>query len=958
MHGAQSQGINMLNTLQDKPIWGGWLKGVLAAMLLAASGAALAANVTVNLCAKAGTVTLPGAVSLPVWGYASSCAAAITAPGGPVIAVDVGDVVTVNLSNNLAVASGLLFQGQSMVPDATGAAALSGTKTYTFTANRPGTHLYEAALLPNAQHQVAMGLYGALIVRPAPVALTGVSVTPASGPTRTDAAATYTTGSNVVADAAAVAADIGAAVSGAGIPFGTTITAVTDGVSSTMSAPAAAAYGASTVYNDEAVLVLSEIDPALNGSANPAAFDMRNFVARYFLINGKAYPDTAPIASAAGNAVLLRYLNAGVKHHSMAVLGLRQNFVAKDAGLLPTLTHNVAAETLATGQTGDAIATVPASVTTASKFAVHDASLMLRNAGAPGFGGMLTFVTAGAGAPVTGPATSGVTLAPNKSNGSGSVAVGASINSASSTVAAAEYFIDSMGANGSGIALSGTFGTASVSVSGTLSTAQLAALAAGNHSIFVHGQDATGTWGAFSSAVLNLDKAGPTSSGLALTPNPSSGSVNVALHATGSDSATGGSNITAAEYFKGAAACTTLACLNGTGTAMTVNVAAPTASLDATIAAPVTGGIVSVHSMDALGNWGPFATITLNVASAPPTVAAVSANPTPNNGARPYSVNQPVVKVLATVQSAGSTIVGAEGFIDAVGANGSGFVFSPSDGVFNGASEMAFADIPLSTVAALSNGNHMIYVHGKDGVGNWGVINPATCVAATACAVLVIDKTPPTVSVSVSPANGTVLFGSSFTLNVTSNDVGTGVIGGQYWIDGTATPPANPSTFTGTVATINTGALAAGTHTVYVRVQDAATNWSTVSSSTLYVVQAVANTYSTTIQTNAAGNSRSQTITVNQANGVLTNDQPTGVAARTATPAAPVVTKTSGSANGSMTVALNANGSFSYTLSVPLSTGVTGNANIRAAKRGTYQFTYTETLNGITSTATVTITVN
>ena len=33
-------------------------------------------------------------------------------------------------------------------------------------------------------------------------------------------------------------------------------------------------------------------------------------------------------------------------------------------------------------------------------------------------------------------------------------------------------------------------------------------------------------------------------------------------------------------------------------------------------------------------------------------------------------------------------------------------------------------------------------------------------------------------------------------------------------------------------------------------------------------------------------------------------------------------------------------------------------ANIRAAKRGTYQFSYTETLNAVTSTATVTITVN
>ena len=59
----------------------------------------------------------------------------------------------------------MLFQGQAMVPDTAGAAA-GGTKTYNFTATNPGTFLYEAGLLPNAEHQAAMGLYGALIVRP------------------------------------------------------------------------------------------------------------------------------------------------------------------------------------------------------------------------------------------------------------------------------------------------------------------------------------------------------------------------------------------------------------------------------------------------------------------------------------------------------------------------------------------------------------------------------------------------------------------------------------------------------------------------------------------------------------------------------------------------------------------------------------------------------------------------
>ena len=53
------------------------------------------------------------------------------------------------------------------------------------------------------------------------------------------------------------------------------------------------AYGSQTgypdtKYDDDAVLVMSEIDPAFN--ASPASFDMRNFAPKYRLFNGKPYP--------------------------------------------------------------------------------------------------------------------------------------------------------------------------------------------------------------------------------------------------------------------------------------------------------------------------------------------------------------------------------------------------------------------------------------------------------------------------------------------------------------------------------------------------------------------------------------------------------------------------------------------------------------------------------------------
>jgi FtsP/CotA-like multicopper oxidase with cupredoxin domain len=762
---------------------------ILAAMLMAAFISSVtpasAATVPFDLYAVSGTTTL-GVQTVTVWGYNSTGIAA-TKPGGPVLIVNQGDTVQITLHNQLTTEStALLFQGQAMIPDTTGATANGGTKTYTFTATNPGTFLYEAGLLPNAEHQTAMGLYGALIVRPA---------------------------------------------------------------------TADQAYdSATTAFNNEAVLVLSEVDPALNNSATPSTFDMRNYAPRYFLINGKSYPSTDPIASAAGNNVLLRYVNAGIQQHSMAVLGLRQNFVAKDGSLLPTLTHNVAAESLAPGQTGDAIITIPVATTTASKFAVYDGSLMLRNSNTAGFGGMLTFVTTGPTVivPPIVPTTSGVALSPNTTNGSAAVILSASINSATSTITAAEYFIDATGANGTGIAMAGSFGSATVAVNATISIAQLSALASGNHTIYVHGTDGI-NWSAFASAVLKLDKAGPVSSGLTLTPNPSSGSVSVALSATGNDSATGGSNIAAAEYTIDGGAVPCILPSTSTCPMVASTTAAPVASITATIRSGLSAGshTVAVRSQDALGNWGSPATITLNVVASPPVTSLVSASKNPNNGALPLNSSQPVVRVTATMTSTGSTVSAAEGFIDSNPATTvRGFPFVPSDGSFNSATETGYGDIPLTTINTLSAGNHDIYVRGKDALGNWGLMSTT---------ILVIDRTAPTVSAAnVTPAasnNASVIISATATDTACTPLPSICVVGGgEYYIDaagvagtGVAMTPAAAlptTTISASIPATTIAALTTGNHTIYVRAKDAAGNWSTSTANATLLIDRTAPTFS------------------------------------------------------------------------------------------------------------------
>ncbi len=581
---------------------------------------------TIDLCATTGTLAIPGG-SVPVWGYApGDCSNSPTASvPGPQLTLNQGETVTITLHNNLGEQTALLFQGQSMVPDLLGASPSGGTQSYTFTALNAGTFLYEAGLLSNAQHQVAIGMYGALIVRPS--------------------------------------------------------------VSANQAYPSA-----TTAFDKELVLVLSELDTALNNlitSGNPAAFDMRNYKPKYSLINGKTFPNTDSVDVVANDRVLLRYVNAGLQAHAMSTLGLAQTIIAQD-GSPYSLSHNVVAETIATGESLDTIVTIPPSATNGMKFAVYDANMLLRNNSGTGttnsgFGGMLTFLSTGDGTvggfDTTGPATLNVSLPSSALNGTASAGLSASVSdvdSGNSNVTAAEYFIDTTGADGTGSAMTGTFGTPGpITVTATISSATIGSLATGNHLIYVHGKDSANNWGAFNQGVLHVDNTAPNITSPSLTPSFTNGSVNVALSATADDTSTGNSNIGAAEYWID----------GGSPTAMNIASASSLSGISATIPAATVAGLsngahtIHIHAKDVLNSaWGPDATLTLTVDKSGPATSTVSAAPNPNNGALPFNTSVPAVRVTASfsdVSSGNSNIAAAEGFIDAYnsGLDGSGFVF-------------------------------------------------------------------------------------------------------------------------------------------------------------------------------------------------------------------------------------------------------------------------------------------
>jgi hypothetical protein len=131
---------------------------------------------TFNLVANTGNIDTPDGNSVFMWSYANADApdnGHFQVPG-PVLCANQNETVVVNLQNTLPAATSIVFPGQDAAVVATGGAAglftteaapAGGTVSYQFTAGSPGSYLYESG--SDVSKQVEMGLYGALVIRPA-----------------------------------------------------------------------------------------------------------------------------------------------------------------------------------------------------------------------------------------------------------------------------------------------------------------------------------------------------------------------------------------------------------------------------------------------------------------------------------------------------------------------------------------------------------------------------------------------------------------------------------------------------------------------------------------------------------------------------------------------------------------------------------------------------------------------
>lgn len=312
------------------------------------------------------TKSMPDA-SVTMWGFAecttgfASCSPA-TVPG-PRLTVPVGDsVLTINLRNNL---TGLLVEPVSIVIPGQSAASMTPVK---FT-DGTGRARVKSFTAETPADNTTTGVYSWTDVKP------GTYL--------------YQSGSH---PALQVQMGLYGAV--------------------TKDFAAGQAYGPSTAYASEVLLLFSEIDPVLHGHVAAGTYGQPpptgitstfNYEPKYFLINGAPYSASSlPIpAGSAGSRVLLRFLNAGLKSHVPVLQGLDMSIVAEDGNPYGFAKQQYSL-LMPAGKTSDAIIT-PAAF---GSYPLYDRRLALTN-GAVSGGGMLAHLNVASVAP-TGAAEIGV----------------------------------------------------------------------------------------------------------------------------------------------------------------------------------------------------------------------------------------------------------------------------------------------------------------------------------------------------------------------------------------------------------------------------------------------------------------------------------------------------------------------------------------------------------------------
>jgi FtsP/CotA-like multicopper oxidase with cupredoxin domain len=336
-----------------------------ALLLVGAAQAAVEgiAGTAFDLTASADYTSQPDGANIYSWGYGCTTAPADgtfrptktgAAPKakcplmqipGPTLIVTQGTPVTITLTNSLPNGAGrtsIVFPGLGVTPTGgvdglvTKEAIPGGTVTYSFTPANPGTYAYYSGT--QADLQIEMGLFGAIVVVPTTANIPAACTKPAND---------YS-----LAKAAYAQAD--------------------------------SCYDREYLFQFSEVdsqihdQVKAQLDACMTGTCAPIAVSMEPYRPNYFLINGRSMPDIMDTSYSAsyphqpyngnphmhpGELVLMRVVGQGRWQHPFHFHGNHARVLARDANMLlssgSTSLAGPALFTISTvsGQTVDAIFT-------------------------------------------------------------------------------------------------------------------------------------------------------------------------------------------------------------------------------------------------------------------------------------------------------------------------------------------------------------------------------------------------------------------------------------------------------------------------------------------------------------------------------------------------------------------------------------------------------------------------
>ena len=246
----------------------------------------------------------------------------------------------------------------------------------------------------------------------------------------------------------------------------------------------------------------------------------------------------------------------------------------------------------------------------------------------------------------------------------------ATLADANNTVNAVEYAINTEAANGHNFPISITSAQSVTLTNVAISAAAFNSVTDGTCTLYIHGQDAAGNWGPWSTGtIFERDTVAPT---IVLTGTPATGSsTNSAPSVGAAISAIGTTNtVAAAEYFIDTTG------PNSSGTPLAGVVGGPSATLTAAISPATFNSLadqathtIYVHALDVAGNWGTtYATYTFTKDMNIPTAAVTAPTSAANTSPLSFTVN--FSAAVTGLTTAGFTVSG--GTITPASLTGSG----------------------------------------------------------------------------------------------------------------------------------------------------------------------------------------------------------------------------------------------------------------------------------------------